>query len=315
MEQSSAQNHMPGLPHAGAPQGVPSADYWTPLDALYPDPQLQSQAPPPSRQQNPSVQQQQVPMGITWDHPVFQQQQQQQQQRAQQQQNPLTPQSDPNHGIYSSIPPSSWQSNPLQNPAQYGNSSQYQAHQQAMQYQQGQMTFDPGSLDPSESSTFPSYSSYQSGYFHPQQIPMQDSFPPRTTQPQHQQQQRQQPTEYPASAPQSSIQYSMPSGYTQDLLSNTIDLTNDDFVNPESGVSHQTIDPSFLNGITGSSNSSQPLANNYSFAEPVDYERPDGLFNYFQNDISVQPQVVIHVKSGSTQSGTDTFSLHSSICD
>lgn len=310
MEQSSAQNQMPGLPHAGAPQGVPSADYW--LDALYPDPQLQSQAPPPSQQQNPSVQQQQVPMGITWDHPVFQQQQE----RAQQQQNPLTPQSDPNHGIYSSIPPSSWQSNPLQNAARYGSPSQYQPHQQAMQYQQGQITFDPGSLDPSDSSAFPSYPSYQSGYFHPQQIPMQDSFPPRTVQPQHQQQQQQQPTEYPASTPQSSIQYSMPSGYTQDLLSNTIDLTNDDFVNAESGVSHQTIDPSFLNGITRSSNSSQPLANNYSFAGPVDYERSDGLFNYFQNDISIQPQVVIHVKSASTQSGTDTFYLHSSsICD
>lgn len=312
MEQSSAQNQMPGLPHAGAPQGVLPTDYWTSLDALYPDPHLQSQAPPPSQQQNASVQHQQVPIDITWDHTVFQQQQQPQ--RAQQQ-NPLTPQSDPNHGIYSSIPSSSWQSNPLQNPARYGSPSQYQPHQQAMQYQQGQITFDPGSLDPSESSAFPSYSSYQSGYFHPQQIPMQDSFPPHTAQPQHQQQQQQQPTEYPASTPQPSIQYSMPSGYAQNLLSNTIDLTNDDFVNPESVVSHQTIDPSFLNGITRSSNSSQPLANNYSFAGPVGYERSDGLFNYFQNDISVQPQLVVQVKSASTQSGTETLYLHSSICD
>ncbi|KAJ5886940.1 uncharacterized protein N7473_009614 [Penicillium subrubescens] len=302
MEQSSAQNQMPGLPHAGAPQGVPSADYWSSIDALYQDPQLQPQAAP-SQQQNPSAQQQ-APMGITWDHPVFQQQQQ----RAQQHQNPLAPQSDPNHGIYSSIPPPSWQSNPLQTPARYANSPQYQTQQQTSQYQQGQMPFDPLSINPSESSNFPSYS-YQPGYFHPQQLPLQDSFPSRTPpqqhQPQHQQQQqaRQQQPEYSTSAPQSSMQYSMPSSFPQDLLSNTIDLTNDDFPSTESGVSHQTIDPSFLNEMARSSNASHPLPSNFSFGGSVDFERPDGLFNYFQNDLSVQPQLTTPQNTGVAQLG------------
>jgi hypothetical protein len=308
MEQSSAQNQMPGLPHAGAPQGVPSADFWTSLDALYPDPQPQSQAAP-SQQQNPSAQQQ-APMGITWDHPVFQQQQQ----PAQPQQNPLTPQSDPHHGIYSSIPPPSWQSNPLQTPARYGGSPQYQPHQQTPQYQQDQMTFDPCAINPSETSAFPSYS-YQSGYFHPQQLPLQDSFPSRPAQPQHQQQtSRQQQPEYTARVPHSSIQYSMPSSYPQDLLSNTIDLTNDDFVNAEAGVSHQTIDPSFLNEIARSSNPSQTIASSFSFG--VDYERPEGLFNYFQNDLSVQPQLSTPQSAGVNHLGMNASSLVSSyLCD
>jgi hypothetical protein len=305
MEQSSAQNQMPGLPHAGAPQGVPSGDYWSSIDALYQDPQLQPQAAP-SQQQNPSAQQQ-APMGITWDHPVFQQQQQ----RAQQQQNPLAPQSDPNHGIYTSISPPSWQSNPLQTPARYANSPQYQNQQQTPQYQQSQMPFDPLSINPSESSTFPSYSSYQPGYFHPQQLPLQDSFPSRTApqqhQPQHQQQARQQP-EYSASAPQSSMQYSMPASYPQDLLSITIDLTNDDFPNAESGVSHQTIDPSFLNEMAQSSNASHTLPSNFSFGGSVDFERPDGLFNYFQNDLSVQPQLSTPHNSGVAQLGMNFIS-------
>ncbi|KAF3390382.1 hypothetical protein F1880_009349 [Penicillium rolfsii] len=295
MEQSSAQNQMPGLPHA-APQGVPSADYWSSLDALYQDPQLQPQATP-TLQQNPSAQQQ-APMGITWDHPVFQQQQP----RVQQQQNPLAPSSDPNHGIYSSIPPPSWQSNPLQTPTRYESTPQYQTQHQNSQYQQGQMPFDPLSVNPSESSTFPSFS-YQPGYYHPQQLPLQDSFPSRTAQPQHQpQQQARQQQEYSATAQQPSMQYSMPSGYPQDLM-NSIDLTNDDFPNTESGVSHQTIDPSFLNEMARSSNASHTLPSNFSFGNVVDFERSDGLFNYFQNDLSVQPQLSAPHNTGVSQLG------------
>ncbi|KAJ5153446.1 uncharacterized protein N7482_009924 [Penicillium canariense] len=268
---------MPGLPHAGAPQGGLPAEYWNSLDSMYPDPQLQPQAPP---QQDPSVQQ--APMGITWDH-VFQQQQQ----RAQQQRNPLAPQSDPNHGIYSSISPPSWQSNPLQTPGRYAVSSQYQSHQQAPQFQQGQMTFDSRSLTPSESSAFPSYS-YQPNYFHPQQLHLHDSFPSRTAQPP----QQHQPVEFAAASQSSIPQFSMPSGYPSDLLSNsnTIDLTTD-FPNPESGVSHQTIDPSFLNEYARSSNQPPPLTSHFPYGGPVEFERPEGLFNYFQNELSVQPQL------------------------
>jgi hypothetical protein len=107
------------------------------------------------------------------------------------------------------------------------------------------------------------------------------------------------------------MQYSMPSGYSQDLLSNTIDLTNDDFPNTESGVSHQTIDPSFLNEIVRSSNaahtlpSTHTLPNNFPFGGPVDYERSDGLFNYFQNDLSVQSQLNTPTNTGVAQLGTN----------
>ncbi|KAJ5377229.1 uncharacterized protein N7496_004638 [Penicillium cataractarum] len=95
----------------------------------------------------------------------------------------------------------------------------------------------------------------------------------------------------------------MPSGFSQDLLSNTIDLTNDDYTNAEAGVSHQTIDPSFLNEMARSSNVAHALPNNFPFGGSVDYERADGLFNYFQNDLSVQPQLITPHNTGVAQMG------------
>ncbi|KAJ5692678.1 hypothetical protein N7462_002101 [Penicillium macrosclerotiorum] len=285
MEQSSAQNPMPGLPHVGVPQDALPAEYWNTLDSIYPDSQLQTQVPQP---QDPSTQ---GPIGISWDHPVFQQQQPQPQQ-PQHQWNPLAAQPSPNHGIYSSMPPTR-QSNPLQpSPRAYGVSPQYQTHQQIPQYQQqSQMAFDTRPLTPSESSSFPSYSSFPSNYYHPQQLSMQDSYAARNFQPPQPPQQPQQSAEYAAPTPQSAMpQFTMPPGFPSDILHDTIDLTGD-FSSSEPGVSHQTIDPQFLNPVQ-SSNQPQSLANSFLHTNPPNFDRPDGrIFNYFENDLAVQPQI------------------------
>ncbi|EPS27072.1 hypothetical protein PDE_02013 [Penicillium oxalicum 114-2] len=348
MEQSSAQNQMPGLPHVGASQGVASVvDYWPSLDMMYPDSHLQSQPAQPSQAQNPPTQQQQAPMGITWDHPVFQQQSQ----RASHQQNPLNAHADPNHGIYSSITPPSWQHSPLPSSARFDSSAQYAPQAQTEPYQQGQLSFEPGSMATPESSAFPSYS-YQPSYFHPQHISLEDTFSTRSSQPQqppqpqpsrlqhqqhqqHQQQQHQQPPppqlqpqhrhqqqtqppqqqppsrpqpqrtqhlEYTNGGPQSTMQYSLPASYPQDLMSNTIDLTDDNY-SSSATASQQTIDPSYLDGITRSASASHTLPNNFPFGSPVDFQRPDGLFNYFQNDFPIQSQINVAPNNGGPQLG------------
>ncbi|KAJ5475613.1 hypothetical protein N7539_007900 [Penicillium diatomitis] len=359
MEQSSAQNSMPGLPHAGASSGVASvSDYWPPLDMIFPDSHLQFQSAQPSQAQNPSAQQQQqqAPMGITWDHPVFHQQQQ----RAPHQQNPINAHTDPNHGIYSTIPPPSWQHNTLPSAARFEDSAPYSSHPQAAQYQQGQMAFDSGPIATPESSVFPSY--YQQNFFHPQQISLDGTFsqrpaqsqqppqrqlsrtpqqtqrqqqqqqhqqlsapshppqsqPPPQPQPQPQQQQQQQQQQQPQlqqgqqQRPQhleysngghhSTTQYPLSASYSQDMMTNTIDLTNDGYPNT-GAASHQTIDPSYLDGLARSSNASHTLPHDFSFNSPADYQTPDGMFNYFQNDFHVQPQVGVPRPKGTSQPG------------
>lgn len=276
MEQSPGRNSTHEMPRAVAHGSLPP-EYWNSLDSMYSDPQLQSQTP---AEQDPTSQQ--APMGIDWNHPIFQQQQQPNQQRSH-----LTPQTEPNHGIYSSIP-QSWQPNPLQQHARgYPVSSQYQTHQQAPQFQQGQMSFESRSLNPSESSAFPSYS-YQPNYFHPQQLPVQDSFSGRPDQQQHQQS-----ADFAAAGPQSSIsRFSVPSGYPQDLLhNNTLDLTSD-FPDPQTGVSqHHTIDPQFLNP-TPQNIQTPTLQNNLLYGGPAEFQTSDGRgFNYYENAFSARPQV------------------------
>ena len=203
-------------------------------------------------------------MGIEWDHPMLQNTQQ-----PQRQQSHLMNES--NHGIYSI--PQSWQANPLQAPARgYPVASQYQSHQQALpqvsqhtpQYQHGQMTFDSRTLNPTESSTFPSFP-YQQNYY------PQESFPPRPAQQQS----------------QSSIpQFPLSSGYSQNF--NPIDLTGD-FPDPQAGVpQHHTIDPSFLNPTQ---NSRQPhhIQPNYLYGAPPEFPQTgERLFDYYQNDLSMQ---------------------------
>ncbi|KAJ5111518.1 hypothetical protein N7532_002053 [Penicillium argentinense] len=284
MEQSSAQHPMSGGSHAAPGQGQLPPGYWNGLDALFPESQLQ-----PGQGQDPSTQQ--TPMGISWDHPIFQQQQQQQQQNQQppQSQNPLQPQTQSNHGIYSAIP-QTWQQNPLhQAPASYAIPSQFQPHQQLPQYPHDQMAFDSRPLTPSESSAFPTYT-YQQNYYHPQQLAVQEPLIERSTQ-------HQQPTEFSTTAPRSSIsQFHLPSPYQTELP--TIDLTND-FPHAES---HQTINPQFLSPTAPTPNQPQQqqqqrqqrqqhVPNNFSYAVPAEFQGADGtMFNYYQNDFSVQPQ-------------------------
>lgn len=86
--------------------------------------------------------------------------------------------------------------------------------------------------------------------------------------------------------------YSVPSGYSQELLpNNTIDLTND-FPAPQTGPSqHQTINPQFLNP-THPNVQTQAPQNNLLFGGPAGYQAADGRgFNYYENTFSVQPQI------------------------
>ena len=267
MEQSSAQNAMPGLPHAGTSQGSLPPEYWNNLDSIYPDAQLQ-----PSQPQQPQDLSSQQPLGIGWDHPVFQQQTQ----PAQQQRSHLASQTEQNHGIYSI--PQSWQPNPLQQPNRgYSISPQYQTHQQVHQY------LDSRPLTASESSAFPSYT-FQPNYYH-QQVSLQDSFPEQRSTQQHPQS-----ADFQAGGPPSAIsQFALPSGYPPELLHNTIDLTNDFTSDPRN---HQTIDPQFLNNGAPSTNQQQTLQNNFLYTNPADFERGGGrVFDFYQNDLSVQPHL------------------------
>lgn len=171
MEQSSTQNHIPGMNNAAAPgpQGSLPSEYWPAgLDPIFAD------QPPQSQKMHQS---QQEPLGMSWDSQIFQQQ------RASQLSNQ-------NHGIYSSIP-QSWQPNPLhQNPdARYA--AQYHPPPQDPQYQQGSMPYDSRPLTPSESSAFPPYS-FQQTYL-PQHLPAHESFSQQAA---RQQPPPQQPTGY-----------------------------------------------------------------------------------------------------------------------
>ena len=105
------------------------------------------------------------------------------------------------------------------------------------------------------------------------------------------------------------MQYSLPASYPQDLMSNTIDLTDDNY-SSSATASQQTIDPSYLDGITRSASASHTLPNNFPFGSPVDFQRPDGLFNYFQNDFPIQSQINVAPNNGGPQLGIRTPNLN-----
>lgn len=280
MEQSSGHNPVQGMPRA-AVQGSMPAEYWNSLDAMYSD-QHQTQV---SQQQDPAPQQ--TPMGIDWNHPIFQQQQQPQQpQQPPQQRSQLPHQTAPNHGIYSSIP-QSWQANPLQQPERgYPVPSQYHGQHQAPPFQQGQVPYESRSLTPSESSAFPGYS-FQPNYFQQPHPQAQDPFSG------HSNQQNQQAATFAPAGPQSAMsQFSLRPEYSQELLpGNTIDLTND-IPEPQNGASHyQTINPQFLNP-TRQSVQPSTIQPNLLYGVPPELQTGDGRnFNYFENSFSSRPQI------------------------
>ncbi|KAF9251804.1 hypothetical protein DTO006G1_2591 [Penicillium roqueforti] len=278
MEQS-AQTPIQGLSHGNS---LP-ADYWSTLDPAYPDPEQQLQQP--SQPQHQPQQQhdsasQPTPLGIGWDHPVFQQQPRE-----------LASRPDPNHGIYSSVHQPWQQANPLQQPPQrgYGASHQYQIHSQAPHFQQDGLSFDSRPLSASESSSFPSFP-YQQNYFHPQNthISVPDTFPEAPAQQRIQPRQQQQP--------QSSISaYSLPQSYSSEMLQNTIDLTND-YSDSDPNV---TINPQFLNSIPQAFNPQQSsLTNNFIQGIPADLKQQGSeqgrQFNYYQHDLSVQSHMALN---------------------
>ncbi|KAJ5668543.1 Zinc finger CCCH-type [Penicillium maclennaniae] len=260
MEQSSAQNPLQGLPHGTGHESIPP-DYWNSLDPIY-DPQLQLQ--------QPQGQSTQAPMGMTWDHHIFQNpQQSQSQQQQQRQQSHLAP-TESNHALYI---PESWQANPLQAPARgYSVSSQYQSHQQAPvshsqhtpQYHQDQMTFDSRAMtNATESSTFPSLN-YQQYY-------PQDSFSGRPPQQQSQ---------------HTISQFPISSGFPQ--ASYSIDLT-DDFSNLQPRV-QQHIDPGavFPNPDPQISRPPSHIQPSSLYGAPEFQHAEREAFDFYQNGLSLQ---------------------------
>ncbi|KAJ5288943.1 hypothetical protein N7478_001973 [Penicillium angulare] len=291
MERSSAQNRMSGLSHTGASQGS-SPQFWnnTTLDAIFGDQHLQ-----PSQAQQPQDQ----PLDIGWNYPAPQQRQQTHSQPHQHQQRHLQPQqrsqmppsNEPNLDHYSI--PQQWQENPLRQPGRgFVPPPQFQDTQPLHQYPHGQMQFDSRSLQESESSAFPSYSFQNNFYQQPQSLPpVQDSFHDRNPQ-QHLQQ-----SEFQAAAPQS--QFTIPTGYPSDMLSSTIDLSSEF---PTEQL-HPHIDPNFLNSNPHSSQQ-QSIPNNLLYTNTSGFDRGEApMFDYFQNNISLEAQPGAVLDHGVPQHG------------
>lgn len=171
---------MPGSHRPSVPANSLPPEYWSTLDALYsgPDPQHQPQQQQPQQQsiqRQPQPNSAQQPLGIDWNHPVFQQQHQPQQTQ-------LPRQQDSNHGIYSSPTPQSWQQNPLQQPlmsstpqpldissnglpSNYGQVPQFQT--QLPFDPQSELSLDTGVFDPV---------AFSQDFFASQQLATPDTF-------------------------------------------------------------------------------------------------------------------------------------------
>lgn len=237
---------------------------------MYTEQQLQA----PQGQQTPGSAVQQ-PLGIGWDHPVLQHPQHPQ---LQQQRNPIPQSSEPNVNLYSPIP-QSWQSNPLQTSGRsYAPTSQFQNPQTVPNYPADQMRFESRPLHASESSAFPSFTFPNNFFPHPPQQPSMQEASYQEQPPQHSQR-----TEFQTSPPQP--QYSLPTAYSSDLL-NTIDLNNFS----SAPGHHQTIDPHFLDP-TGQSAQQSAMPQNYLYQNTPGLGNGAPMFDYFNNNISVQPQL------------------------
>ncbi|KAF9891913.1 hypothetical protein FE257_002876 [Aspergillus nanangensis] len=297
MEQSPPQDLMRGLPRAAPvnPASLPP-DYWNTLDSLYSnDPPPQQQ--PPELQSHHPQQSQSQPLGIGWDHPVFNQRQSQQQsrnslpQQQQQQQHHQSPPQDQSHGLYSSShPPPSWRGTPLQNqhvmsqtPQGYNISSQYRPLQP---YPQGQVTMDSRSIATPDSAAFPQAFAYPREYY-PQHLSVPDTFP-RTSSSQTARQQSTMSNPYQNDTSSASINpYSLPAGFPEDSLYAQAQFTND-FAEPTPNISsHQTINPQFLN--PQQSAAQHQSLNNFVYMNPTEFSRQSDpkAFDYYRNDLQI----------------------------
>ncbi|KAJ5749300.1 uncharacterized protein N7511_010996 [Penicillium nucicola] len=172
-----------------------------------------------------------------------------------QDQRELAPRPEQNHGIYTSMH-EPWQAEtPLQQSRSYGGHAQFDQPPAPQVICLSVLLFPTGLLPPH------------------QQMPISDTF---TTAPSRQRLQPQ--------------QYTLPQGFTQEMMSNTIDLTND---YPESDP-NVTINPQFLNP-TQAPGQQPPLANGIVYGLPPQFQRPsneqDRQFNYYQHGLQVQPQL------------------------
>lgn len=305
MDHRAPQVPMPGSHRPSVPANSLPPEYWSTLDALYsgPDPQQQpqqhqQQQPIPRQQQPESAQQ---PLGIDWSHPVFQQQHPPQQTQ-------LPRQQEPNHGIYSSPTPQSWQQNPLQqNPLQQNPLQQPlmsstpqplgipsnglpSNYGQVHQFPQTQLGFDPEAEIPLDTGDFDPVA-FSQDFFASQQLATPDTF---AQQPQHHaantppvpavpyQSRSQQ-----APIPQYSIPTAFPEGtsvcwnpaFLRVHSSDGLTKTKHNFTNGNPGPipNHHTINPQFLNPPQQASNQQQAsLDNSFLYLNPTDLDPSGG---------------------------------------
>lgn len=168
MDPTSSQTPMPELHHASVANSLPP-EYWNTLDSFYPGSAPQQQQPQQPQQPTPPQQ----PLGISWDHPVFQQQR-----------NQIPRHQEHNHGFYSSPASQSWQSNHLNQslmsstPQNLGISQYSQVHQ----FPQSQLPFDSQSSIPSDSAPFEPLPFSQDFFSPSQQLSMSETFPQPSSQ-------------------------------------------------------------------------------------------------------------------------------------
>ncbi|KAL2218374.1 C-x8-C-x5-C-x3-H type zinc finger protein [Thermoascus aurantiacus ATCC 26904] len=255
MEQSSAQNNV--VPHPSVSSGALNPEYWSSIDPLY-----------------PSEPEQQPPLGITWDHPVFHQQQHHQQH--QQHQNHVQAPQEHSQGLFSQAP-QSWhhQSPPLQQhsispaPQGYAIPHQYQLHHHYPQG--GHVTYDSRSLAPSNNPSYQPYSFSQNYYHHPQHLSVPDAF----SQPAPRSIQQQQPAR-PAAISPNSLQTPMTQIPANCDQHTPIHFSNGYHESPPNVTYQQTINPQFLTAPQHPS--SQPHVashNDFLVVNPADFERPE----------------------------------------
>ncbi|KAL3482203.1 hypothetical protein BJX99DRAFT_83259 [Aspergillus californicus] len=261
------------------PASLPS-EYWSSLDPYgNPDPS-QHHSHPTQQQPNSQQPQQQLPLGIGWDHPVLHSSQQ--------------PHRDQTHGLYSSTPPPSWHQNPLHHqpiaPSTPHNQTLAMAAQyrQVPQYAHGQVTFDSRSTPSSDNSHFQSYS-FSPNFYQPQHISIPDGFS-QTHSPQPTQQQSQ-PTAYQSMHSNSVPQYGIPAGYSGDSQHPSFNVGNG-FAQSSPGIPEQTVNPQYINPPQ-SSTQNTPLYHEYMFTNPSNPAEGPKMYIHLPPDdsfLSLPPQ-------------------------
>ncbi|KAL2814178.1 hypothetical protein BJX63DRAFT_205725 [Aspergillus granulosus] len=248
-------------------------EYWASLDPYVNPDNSHHHSHPPQQQSSPQQAQQQVPLGISWDHPVLQHSQ--------------PPHHDQPHGLYQSPTPPSWQQTPLHHqpiapstPQNLGMPAQYR---QVPQYAQGQVTFDSRTVQAPENSHFQPYS-FPANYYPPQHLSIPDPFPqPHSPQPAPQQSQ---PAAYPPLHQSSVHQYALPSGFPDEQAQSSINFGNE-FAQPPPSLAEQTINPQYINPQQPV-NQNPSLHNQFVYVNPAEDPK---MFSYFPDGLQMHPMM------------------------